>query len=118
MDNIADRQQRYDDNYRTDSKLPTGKGFPLIVLLFIAGVAAYAFNFGGFRSTTTNPNTSTLFSDPTPTICPTLYNGPQSIIEDGRLKLITPTPHPCQAGQLPSNETIQEPTISPLPLEE
>lgn len=118
MDHTADRPRQYDDNYRTDSKLPTGKGLPLIVLLFIAGVIAYAFNFGGFRGTTSNLNTPNTFSDPTPTVCPTLYNGPQSVIEDGRLKLITPTPHPCQAGQMPPDEIIQEPTVSPFVQEE
>lgn len=117
MDDISDRPHRYNDTYRTDSKIPTGKGLPLIVFLFIAGIAAYAFNFGGFRNTTTNLAPQNTFPTPVPTVCPTLYDGPQQIIEDGRLRLITPTPHPCQAGQQPPSEETIDLAPSPEVLE-
>lgn len=113
MDNIADRQQRYDDNYRTDSKIPSGKGMPFILFLFVAGIVAYALNIGGFRNTTTNLTPQNIIPSPVPTVCPTLYNGPQQIFEDGRLRFITPTPHPCQAGQWPPIDEVHDPTPSP-----
>lgn len=84
----------------------------IVVLLLIIGIIAYMFNFQQLRPLPSSNVASSSFASPTPTVCPTLYNGPQPIIENGRLILITPTPHPCQPI-LDLEETGTSPTPVP-----